>query len=259
MEISSKAWTAYIDKLSALDKKAAKLIEDFINGYGGLELTPRDELISYAHKVATKYGDGAAALAAAMYDAIAYAQHADVDDAEMAETATYEETARAINGAAKFSFDPVVIGGAVSRLVKMAGVDTTAKNAIRDNAEWAWVAEGDTCAYCLMAAAEGWHKASKEAMNGNHAEHVHANCDCTYSVRFDKSSTVAGYNPDSYKRIVANADLDGQPATNENVMNALRREFYAENSEAINEQKRDAYEKRKERESSAAEEYAVGN
>lgn len=254
MEIPAKDWRAFTGRLAALDNKAAKAIEDFINGYGGLDLTPRDELIEYAYAVATKYGEGAAALAAAMYDAVARLQRASVEDAEPADTATYQETAKAINGAAKFSTDPAVIGAAVGRLVKLAGVDTTAKNAIRDKAEWAWVAEGDTCAYCLMIAAEGWHKAKASALNDGHAEHVHANCDCTYSVRFDRSSTVGGYNPDKYKRIVANADTDGEPRTQENVMNALRREFYAENSDEINAQKRDAYERSKEREASEAEE-----
>lgn len=248
MEIPAKDWRAFTKRLAALDSKAAKAVEDFINSHGGLEETPRDELIEYAHMVATKYGEGAAALSAAMYDAVAALQRAGVDDAEMADTATYAETAKAINGAAKFSTDPVVIGAAVGRLVKMAGVDTTAKNAIRDGAEWAWVSEGDTCAYCLMLAAEGWHKAKASAMTDGHADHVHANCDCTYSVRFDRSSSVGGYNPDKYKRIVANADTDGEPRTQENVMNALRREFYAENSAEINEQKRDAYERAKERE-----------
>ena len=37
----------------------------------------------------------------------------------------------------------------------------------------------------------------------------------------------------------------------------MRRDFYEENAEEINEQKRDNYEKRKERESSAAEETDV--
>lgn len=254
MEIPEKDWRAFTRRLAALDNKAAKAIEDFINGYGGLDETPRDELINYAYAVATKYGEGAAALAAAMYDAVARLQRASVDDAEPADTATYQETAKAINGAAKFSTDPAVIGAAVGRLVKLAGVDTTMKNAVRDRAEYAWVAEGDTCAYCLMIAAEGWRRAKLSDMPDGHAEHVHANCDCSFAVRFDKSSTVGGYNPDKYKRIVANADTDGAPRTQENVMNALRREFYADNSEEINEQKRDAYERAKERESSAAEE-----
>jgi hypothetical protein len=40
-------------------------------------------------------------------------------------------------------------------------------------------------------------------------------------------------------------------------INAMRRAFYKENSEKINEQKRIAYAKRKERESSKSEEYNV--
>ena len=40
-------------------------------------------------------------------------------------------------------------------------------------------------------------------------------------------------------------------------INTMRREFYAENAEEINAQKRDNYEKRRERESSAAEEINI--
>ena len=50
-------------------------------------------------------------------------------------------------------------------------------------------------------------------------------------------------------------DADGR--TPQERINALRREFYNENKEIINEQKRSAYAKRVERNSSAAEEINV--
>ena len=50
---------------------------------------------------------------------------------------------------------------------------------------------------------------------------------------------------------------NAEGSTPKDKINAMRREFYAENSDEINAQKRDAYEKRKERESSAAEETDV--
>ena len=86
--------------------------------------------------------------------------------------------------------------GGVSRLVKQAGADTTLKNAIRDGAEWAWVPHGDTCPFCITLASNGWQPASKKALKGDHAQHIHAHCDCEYAIRFDSSTTVAGYDPD---------------------------------------------------------------
>ena len=143
-----------------------------------------------------------------------------------------------------------VVASAAGRLVKMAGVDTTMQNALRDGAEWAWIPMGDTCAFCIMLASQGWVPASKKAIKGGHAEHIHANCDCTYAIRFNSSSNVAGYDPDTYRAMYYNAD----GRTGKQKVNSMRREFYARNKEVINEQKRDAYAKREERNSSAAEE-----
>ena len=75
------------------------------------------------------------------------------------------------------------------------------------------------------------------------------NCDCTYAIRFDSSSDVEGYDPDKYL-----AMYDDQPGNSDAKINSLRRRLYAENREEILAQKRSAYEKSKELESSAAEE-----
>lgn len=157
--------------------------------------------------------------------------------------------AKTIVGTAKTNNEEI-ISSAIGRLVKQTGVDTTMQNALRDGAEWAWIPHGETCAFCIMLASNGWQRASRKALKNGHAEHIHANCDCTYAVRFDSSSNVAGYDPDKYFEMYSNAD--GHRAKDK--LNSMRREFYAENSEEINAQKRDNYEKRKERESSAAEE-----
>ena len=94
---------------------------------------------------------------------------------------------------------------------------------------------------------------SKRALKNGHAEHIHSNCDCMYAIRFNDDTRYRGYNPDVYRRQYDNADGD----TPTQKINAMRRAFYAKNAEEINEQKRDAYEKRKERESSAVEEENV--
>ena len=123
-----------------------------------------------------------------------------------------------------------------------------------------------------MLASIGWQKAGKKTLKGGHAEHIHANCDCTYAVRFDASTKVAGYEPEKYRDIINDAtngeyDVDdllreaGRTSSwngrNYTGLNMVRRAFYAENADEINAQKRSAYEKRVERESSAAEEKDV--
>ena len=103
-----------------------------------------------------------------------------------------------------------------------------------------------------MLAGAGWRNQTNWGA-AHHAEHVHANCDCTYAVKFSDDFTIAGYDPSEYSEMYEDAD----GGTREEKLNAMRREAYAENKEEINEQKRSAYEKRKERESSEAEEINV--
>ena len=187
-----------------------------------------------------------------MYDAIASLQGATVPPAVPAATATMDETAKAVVGTMKTG-NVNIVADATGRLVKLVGVDTMLQNALRDGAEWAWIPRGDTCAFCLTLASRGWQKASKNAIKNGHAEHVHANCDCTYAVRFNDSLNVEGYDPQKYLDMYYGADGNSPEAR----INAMRREFYAKNKETINAQKREAYAKRMERNSSAAEEINV--
>ena len=157
-----------------------------------------------------------------------------------AETATISEVAKAINGTRKTG-NPEIISQAVGRMVKLAGVDTMQKNALDNGDEWAWIPMGDTCAFCITLASRGWQTASRQAIKNGHAEHVHANCDCTFAVRPSGSDlTVEGYDPELYLDMYYEADGN----TPKERINALRREFYAENKELINEQKRTAYAKK---------------
>jgi hypothetical protein len=187
-----------------------------------------------------------------MYDAVAAASGVTLEPAVPAATAEIGEVAKTVVGTTKIGNEEI-ISSAIGRLVKQAGVDTTMKNALRDGAEWAWVPHGDTCSFCIMLASNGWQRASRQALKNGHAEHIHANCDCTYAIRFNSRTNVAGYDPDKYYEMYSNAEGN----TWEEKLNSMRREAYAENSEEINAQKRSAYEKRKERESSEAEEIDV--
>ena len=230
MKLTAQTWSEYVARLARLNQRAGQLMADYIAAHGTGDT---DALIAYAHALVTKYGEGSAELACQMYDALAAAARAGVPAAEPAEPASYGEIARMVQ-ATKAS--PPQMQRGVSRLVKRAGADTTLKNALRDGAEFAWIPQGDTCAFCLTLASRGWQKASQAAIKGGHAEHIHANCDCEYAIRFDGRSTVAGYDPEKYLKQYQDAGSD---------VNALRRVNYARNRERINAQKRAAYAARK--------------
>lgn len=227
MQISAKTWNEYITRLSRLNQKAGQLMRDYIDRHGTADTA---DLIAYAYGLVTKYGEGSAELACQMYDALAEAQGALVPAAEPAETASYNEVARMVN--ATKDQNPANLPNGVSRLVKRAGADTSLRNAARDGAEWAWVPHGDTCPFCITLASNGWQNASDKVLKGGHAQHVHANCDCEFAIRFDHRTTVAGYDPDKYLAQYNAAGGD---------INAMRRIDYAARKDAINAQKRAAY------------------
>lgn len=233
MQIPEKSWVEYIRRLSRLNEEAGRKMADYITKHGTGDA---DELIAYAQALVQKYGEGSAELACQMYDAVAEASGVDVPPAEPAPPADYSETAKMVNATKQ---SPPLLQSGVSRLVKRAGADTTLKNAIRDGAEWAWVPHGDTCPFCITLASRGWQKASKKALKGDHAEHIHANCDCEYAIRFDSRTTVAGYDPDKY--LAQYNDHGGD-------INAMRRQQYDKDKGRINAQKRAAYAARRLRE-----------
>lgn len=250
MIISQRAWDQYIAALRKINDAAYQAMKDYIERYGfPTERWEQDAMIDIAEAIVNKYGDASSTLAAEFYDRIGQLAGRALPPAIPADPATTEEIAKAVVGTAK-SGNPDIVSGAVGRLVKMQGVDTTMQNAIRDGAEWAWIPRGDTCAFCIALASRGWQEASKKALKGGHAEHIHANCDCTYAIRFDSASNVAGYDPDAYREMW----YDAEGRNSDRKLNSLRRSLYAENREKILAQKRSAYEKSKELESSAAEE-----
>lgn len=218
MRIPRKDWYSYISRLAAISREASRQMQEYglANGYEDGE-----SIVAYAYALATKYGEATAALACEMYDAIAEVQKAGVPPAQPAPTATYGETAKAVYGTMKNRHS--TLPDTVGRLVKQAGADTMLQNAKRDRAQFAWIPMGDTCAFCMTLASRGWQYMSKKAMANGHAEHIHANCDCEYCIRFDTTSTVEGYDPDRYLEMYENAEGD----TPQDKINAMRRELYA--------------------------------
>lgn len=249
MTISEASWMKYIDDLSKINQTAAQKMEEFMHlnrdadGFWNSQEI-RQLIIDYAFGLSEKYGNAAAELACEMYDSVGALSGISLPAAEPAATATYSETAKAVNGALKISDNEKLVINAVDRLIKLAGVDTTLKNAIRDHAEWAWVPHGDTCAFCIALASRGWQDADSAILNGIHAEHVHANCDCTFAIRHNSNTEYAGYDPSKYKRIYDNAS--GRSSYEK--INSIERSIYNENREEINARKRAEYAARKERE-----------
>ena len=253
MTISEESWVNYIDNLRKVNDKAADLMLEFMDLHRDADglwnsLEARQSIIEYAYGISGKYGEAAAELACEMYDAVGALSDVIIPAAVPADVPTYADIAKAVNGVLKQSSEASMVASAVARQVKMVSVDTVMKNALRDGAQWAWIPRGDTCAFCIMLASRGWQKASKKALKNGHAEHIHANCDCTYAVRFDSRTEVEGYDPDKYLDMYYDSGGD---------LNEMRREFYAENKEKINAQKRSAYAKRQELNNSKAEEADV--
>ena len=245
MTIKRQTWDNYIALLRRVSDRAAKEMLAYITFLHDQGIDNDEQIvlmIDYAFALATKYGEAAAAAACDMYDAVMLAQGLTMPAAIPAATATKAEVAKAVRGTVKTG-NPEIVAQAVGRLTKLAGVDTMQQNAIENGDEWAWIPSGDTCAFCIALASRGWQKASNNAIKNGHAEHVHANCDCTYLVRKGGSDlTVEGYDPEGLKQMYYDT---GEDSPQERI-NALRREFYAENKEVINEQKREAYERNKE-------------
>lgn len=242
MIISDRYWKTYISDLRKLSDRAAEEFTAYLLSHDISTREGRNAALEYGAALVTKYGEGASEKACQMYDAVAErTSKRRLPPAEPATTPSLDEVAKAIQGTMKYSERSDVVGKTVGRLVKQTGVDTTMKNAIRDGAEWAWIPNGDTCAFCLTLASRGWQPASKKMLKNGHAEHVHANCDCTFAVRMDGVSTVEGYDPDALMERYYGAE--GVTPTEK--INYLRRQQYAANAEAIREQKRAAYARRK--------------
>ena len=237
--ISKNKWQKYIQKLAAIDQKASDLMAQWIAENG---LEDGNALIEYAYALATKYGEASGELASEMYDLMAGTQKAIVPAAVPAETATMEEVAKGMMYGKYHS--PRQIPSIIGRQVRQAGADTMIQNAIRDRTEWAWVPSGDTCAFCITLASRGWQTASKKVLKGDHAEHIHANCDCTFAIAFNengKRQYDSIYDPQKYEDMYYSAD--GKKPQDK--INAIRRAKYQQNKGYINAQKRDAYQAKK--------------
>lgn len=237
MEIAKKAWDNYTARQELIRKRAAEAMQKWIdvNGIGD-----RQRMLEFANVLAKQGGEAAGAAACELYDAIAAAQQANVAAALPANAATYNEVAKAVNGSLKQSDLGNLVVSTVERLVKQCGADTMIQNAARDHAEYAWIPDGQTCAFCIALASNGWQTAGRELLD-SHAEHIHANCNCEFAIRFDRRSNVQGYNPDAlYEEY-----MSASKGNSKDKINAMRREQYQKNKEKISEQRKMLYQAQK--------------
>lgn len=249
-KVTDRAWKTYKDNLNKLSQRSKDLIVAYMESHEITSQEDKDALIRYAYSVSTKYGEAAAEFACQMYDAEAELEGATLDPAEPAEPASYSDVAKGMYGALKMFAVAEIAGTTIGRMVKQCGQDTTLQNAIRDKAYYAWIPSGDSCPFCMEIAAEGWKRATANALSGGHADHIHGNCDCAYAIKHDKDTEYSSYNPDKYKEMFAEAEGD----TKEEKINYIRRKDYEQNKDEINAQKRSNYKELKELESSGTEE-----
>lgn len=244
MDIPEQVWQDYIARLRQVNDTAAKQMFEYLaTNEWWINNDTKQAAVEYAFALATKYGEAAAEAACEMYDAIANTYAGGrIRAAEPAATATFPETAKAMYGAMKRTRNIEYLASVTGRLVKQASADTMTMNALRDGGEWAWIPSGDSCAFCRMLSSRGWQRASKKALVRGHAEHIHANCDCNYCVRFDENMNVEGYDPDAlFEEYEKYKEEYGSWQAG---LKAWRRDLDEQNRAKINEQKRAAYAKR---------------
>ena len=226
MKITKAEWNDYIFKMSLLSDKASDDFKKWAKKNGGWENIDRQSLAESAYNIASYYAEASSSLAAEMYDAIAEREGVVVRGAEVVDELDFGVIAKGVNGAINHSENDNYISSVVGRAVKQAGADTMLKNASRDHAEFAWIPSGDTCGFCLMLASNGWQRSSKKTTNGNHAEHIHTNCNCQFAIRFNKNTGVEGYDPDVYLEKYEEAKQavldDGEKATTNRIANKMR-------------------------------------
>ena len=222
---------------SAADDMAKYVIENADNA------TFR-EIVAKGTVTARKHGRASAALASVWYDRIAREAGADVPKAVPSVVANSGRIGAQVTNAWGLLEGGDVDGfatacaRAVSNEVKRSASRTMLQNAARDGAEYAWVPQGgETCAFCITLASNGWQRAKRSTAMGDHADHIHPNCECEFSIRFDKDSGVAGYDPKQYEDEYK--DADGRNSKDK--INAMRREKYADNKDKINAQHRERY------------------
>lgn len=246
MEITKKAWDRYIKLLRKVSDTAADQMKQYI--LKRQVNTPRGRALAkeVAQALIDKYGAASGTLACQYFEEVAKLEGVKGVDAEMVDPRDYvDDLANKLDYRMNRSEDPDYISQAVEEVIKMIVCHTTLKNCAAYDAEWAWIPQGsETCAFCMTLASNGWQKPSAKVLKGDHAEHIHANCDCQFAIRFTNETKYEGYDPDKYLERYRNAP----GGSSKEKIRAMRRDLYEERKDKINAQKRAAYAARKARE-----------
>ena len=239
--LTRKAWSAYIARLR---RQRGKARDDMLDFLVDVESPDRRRVMARAVRTATRNGAAAAAIACTFYETVAKASGVDIPRAKPVIDVNVGNIAAAVKqGKRALALGDTdgfanTVASAVAAEVKRCASSTMKGNAERDGAEFAWVPQGDeTCAFCMTLAGNGWTRAKKSTADGDHADHIHNNCDCEFAIRFSKADNVDGYDPSYYNQLYNAAP----GSTSKDKINSLRRDLYAERKTEINKQRRERY------------------
>ena len=242
--VSDRAWRNYTRRLEA-QRKAA-----YEDAYGwGMRHEHADMrmLRRMMVEASIHHGRSTSALAASWFDQMARSEGADVAKAVAVNDPAHLR-ARRMGIVANKSLSKLEAGdlegfarsiaSGVAADVKRQATNTIMLNAQKAGAEFAWIPGGaETCAFCIALASNGWQPAARATAMGEHADHIHDNCECEFAIRFDKDTRYASYDADKYAQLYD--DAEGKNAQGK--INSIRRDLYAENKDKINEQHRERY------------------
>lgn len=251
MRLSRRQWRRYQQAHADIQRRASEEAMAYFDSLPWDEDPTLAEQLMQAKvaELVERYGLADGEVSAIYYDELMALQGASVPPAAIAEPRTVwaaQGTSDALRHATTPETAREAVGGTTARAVKRCGLETTQNAAVRDRAMWAWVCVGDTCPFCRALGSQGWVHASRAVRAGQHAEHVHANCDCQFVVKPAGSTLeVEGYDPDALLEEYRDAADGGGWRGHVNAMrradytpeyaaarNARRRELYAQARDA---------------------------
>ena len=252
MRIGTESWREYVDAHARIQTAARDELMAFFDTlpWGDNDNAAVAMLADKAAEIAEVYGIADATLSAGFYDEMMLAYGATMLPAEVVfpvHQFVADDVASAAAKALSAEAFRSMSGSVVAGHVKRAGIETMRNAARRDNAMWAWVCIGDSCAFCRTLGSNGWQHASKSIKSGKHAEHIHDGCDCQFVVKPPgESLEIDGYDPAALEAEYLAADKGG---SSKDKINAMRRADYTpEYAKARNTRRRELYAQQKQAE-----------
>ena len=222
-----------VDAANIITRSAVGDVEALV---AGIDLSDpaaaRDTLAAAVPELVREHADAAGALGADWYDETRAANV--TDDGYRASLgarkpdAAVESSVRSLSGAL-WSDDPEAVinalRGAVQRHVMTGVRRAVLESAARDprKPRFARVPVGDTCAWCVMLASQGYVYVSRASAGESDA--FHDDCDCQIVPEWDRTvQRMDGYDPDEYLRIYKKAYEAAGTSRRSEVLKAMRRQ-----------------------------------